>query len=120
MDDLERQGVLAKPEDMGVVVEQVSPSFLIPKKTPNEFRLVTSFNRLEQYVKPPPSQSSSTEEVLMFLSRWRHIIKTDMSKQFYQLPLDKDSMKYTATITPYKGLRVYCRAAMGMPGSTGI
>lgn len=118
MDDLEAQGVMAKPEDMGIVVEQVSPSFLIPKKTPNDFRLVTSFNRLAQYVKPPPSKSTSTEEVLIFLSRWKHVIKTDMAKQFYQLPMDKESMKYVATMTPFKGLRIYCRAAMGMPGSS--
>ena len=27
-------------------------------------------------------------------------------------------MKYLGVITPFKGLRVYTRAAMGMPGST--
>ena len=27
-------------------------------------------------------------------------------------------MKYLGTLTPYKGLRVYTRAVMGMPGST--
>ena len=118
MDDLEAKGVLAKPEDLGIVVEQVSPSFLVPKKQPGDFRLVTSFNRLAQYVKPPPSRSTSTEEILAFLSKWKHVIKTDMTKQFYQLPLDRQSMKYVGTLTPFKGLRIYCRAAMGMPGST--
>ena len=30
----------------------------------------------------------------------------------------KSSMKYLGTVTPYKGLRVYTRSAMGMPGSS--
>lgn len=118
MDELENQGVLARPEDLGIVVEQVSPSFLVPKSTPGEYRLVTSFNRLANYVKPPPSKSASTDDVMIFLSRWSHIIKTDMSNQFYQLPLEKDGMKYVGTVTPFKGIRIYTRAAMGMPGSS--
>ena len=32
--------------------------------------------------------------------------------------MHKSSMKCLGTLTPYKGLRVYTRAAMGMPGST--
>ena len=41
-----------------------------------------------------------------------------MTKQFFQLPMEKSSMKYLGVLTPFKGLRVYTRAAMGMPGST--
>ena len=32
--------------------------------------------------------------------------------------LTKASMKYVGVMTPFKGMRVYQRAAMGMPGST--
>ena len=32
--------------------------------------------------------------------------------------MHKSSMKYLGTLTPYKGLCVYTRSAMGMPGST--
>ena len=41
-----------------------------------------------------------------------------MSSQFYQLPVSHDSMMYLGTMSPYKGVRVYQRAAMGMPGSS--
>ncbi len=41
-----------------------------------------------------------------------------MTKQFFQLPMDKSSYKYLGIQTPYKGLRIYTRAAMGMPGSS--
>ena len=41
-----------------------------------------------------------------------------MTKQLFQLPMQKSSLKYLGVITLFKGLRVYTRAAMGMPGST--
>ena len=116
MDDLENMGVVAKPEDVDVTVEYVSPSFLIKKE--DDYRLVTAFNMIGTYAKPSPSRSTSSEDVLRFLARFPYIIKTDMTKQFFQLPMKKSSMKYLGVLTPYKGMRVYTRAAMGMPGST--
>ncbi len=41
-----------------------------------------------------------------------------MTQQFYQLPMKHSALKYLGIMTPFKGLRVYTRAAMGMPGST--
>ena len=40
-----------------------------------------------------------------------------MTSAFHQTPLDKESMKYCGVATPFKGVRVYTRTAMGMPGS---
>ena len=117
MDELEDLGVLAKPESVDVTVEYASPSFLV-KKPDGDYRLVTAFNTIGTYARPLPSRSTSSTTVLSFLARFPFIIKTDMTKQFFQLPMHKSSMKYLGTLTPYKGLRVYTRAAMGMPGST--
>ena len=36
---------------------------------------------------------------------------------FFQIPLDKESMKYCSVATPFKGIRVYGRCAMGLPDS---
>lgn len=117
MDELEDMGVLAKPEDVNITVEYSSPSFLV-KKDDGSLRLVTAFNTIGTYARPPPSQSTSTDHIMTFLTGFNYIIKTDMTKQFFQLPMMKSSMKYLGTLTPFKGLRVYTRAAMGMPGST--
>lgn len=117
MDELELQGVLVKPEDLGVTVEHVSPSFLV-KKQGGGSRLVTSFTSIGNYAKHPPSRVTKPDDVLLFLSRWKYIIKSDMTSQFFQLPMKRSSMKYLGIITPFKGIRVYTRAAMGMPGST--
>lgn len=117
MDELEDMGVLAKPEDLGIVVEYSSPSFLV-KKPDNSERVVTAFNTIGTYARPPPSQATSIDRVMAFLAHFKFIIKTDMTKQFFQLLMNRSSLKYLGTLTPFKGLRVYTRAAMGMPGST--
>ena len=52
-DELENLGVMAKPEDVGVIVEHVSPSFLV-KKPSGDYRLVTNFSHIGSYAKPIP------------------------------------------------------------------
>ena len=51
-DELETQGVFARPEDMGVVVQAVSASFLVRKSSGDGYRLVTAFTSLSEYIKP--------------------------------------------------------------------
>ena len=53
-DELERLGVLQRPEDINIVPEYLNPSFLV-KKPSGGFRLVTSFGEVAQYSKPPPT-----------------------------------------------------------------
>ena len=115
-DELERAGVFAKPEDVGVTVEYLNTSFLI-KKPSGGSRLVTSFGEVGTYSKPQPSLMPNVDQVLKEIASWNFIIVTDLLQSFYQIPLDKDSMKYCGVATPYKGIRVYTRSAMGMPGS---
>lgn len=116
-DKLEQLGVLAKPEDVGVEVKFVSPSFLVKK--PNDgFRFVTAFNNLCQYSRILPTANVSCNDVLRKLSSFKYLIKTDLTKSFFQIPLAKSSIPYLATVTPFKGIRVYLRSAMGMPGSS--
>ena len=116
-DKLESLGVLAKPEDVGVDVQFASPSFLT-KNPDGSHRFVTAFNELGEYSKVLPVVTKSCDEVLRQLSSWKYIIKTDLKKSFFQIPLDESSMPYLGTVTPFKGLRVYLRSAMGMPGSS--
>ena len=115
-DELERAGVFAKPEDVNVTVEYLNTSFLI-KKPSGGSRLVTSFGEVGTYSKPQLSLMPNVDQVLKDIASWNFIIVTDLMQSFYQIPLDKKSMKYCGAATPYKGIRVYTRSAMGMPGS---
>lgn len=47
----------------------------------------------------------------------KYIIVSDFTSVFHQIPLSKQSLKYCGIITPYRGIRVYTRCAMGMPGT---
>ena len=55
MDTLESWGILAEPETMGVSVEFISPSMLVPKPEKNEYRLVTDFSALNVFLKKVPN-----------------------------------------------------------------
>lgn len=66
------------------------------------FRLVTAFNSVTSYAKPIPSRSTTTEDVFRFLARFRYIIKTNMTKQFFLLPKTNNSLKFLSTLTPFK------------------
>ena len=57
------------------------------------------------------------DSTLRKLASWKYLILTDLKSAFYQIPLQKESMKYCGVVTPYRGVRVYARCAMGMPGS---
>ena len=57
------------------------------------------------------------DSTLRKIAQWKYIIISDLTKSFYQIPLSHDSMKYCGVVTPYRGIRVYVRTAMGMPGS---
>ena len=51
IDELKNLGVLAKPDEVDITVEHVSPSFLVSKPNGGTW-LVTSFNSISQYAKP--------------------------------------------------------------------
>ena len=57
------------------------------------------------------------DSTLRTIAPWRYMIKTDPTRAFYQIPLSKFSLKYCGVATPFRGIRVYTRSAMGMPGS---
>ena len=115
-DELEALGVFAKPEQVNCTVEYLNLSFLV-KKPNGGSRLVTSFGEVAKYSKPQPSLMPNVDSVLRDIAHWKYIIVTDLKQSFYQIPLAPSSMKYCGVCTPFKGVRVYTRSAMGMPGS---
>jgi len=115
-DKLEADGVFVRPEDTNIVVEYLNPSFLV-RKPSGGHRLVTAFTDVARYCKPSPSTMPDVDSTLRTIAGWKYIIVTDLTSAFYQVPLSRESMKYCGVATPFKGIRVYQRAAMGMPGS---
>ena len=63
MDKMETMGVLAKPEDVGVVPSFVVPSLLVPKPEKGEWRLVSDFTPLNIHIRKFETISPGIEEV---------------------------------------------------------
>ena len=84
------------------------------------YRFVTSFTELGQYIRTLPVATTSSDKIIRELAKWKYAIKTDLTQSFFQIPISKASMPYLATVTPFKGIRVYTTPVMGMPGSSEI
>ena len=116
LDQLEEAGIIAKPEMVGISVEYLNPSFLVTKPNGGH-RLVTAFSEVAKYCKPQPSLMPDVNNTLRIISKWKYLIVTDLTSAFHQIPLSRKSQKFCGIVTPFKGVRVYQRCAMGMPGS---
>ena len=115
-DELESLGIFQAPENLGITVEYLNPSFLI-KNPSGGHRLVTAFADVGRYSKPKPSLLPDVDSTLRTIAKWKYIIVSDLTSAFYPIPLAKGSMKYCGVVTPFRGVRDYTRSAMGMPGS---
>ena len=79
-------GVDQRPEDVGITVEYLNPSFLV-KKPNGGSRLVTAFADVGRYSKPQPSLLPDVDSTLRRIAQWSHIIVTDLASAFYQITL---------------------------------
>ena len=118
MDILEEWGVLAEPESLGVSVEFVSPSLLVPKPEPNEFRVVTDFSSLNTYLKRVPNTSATIAQAKSRIARANFVVHLDFSNFFFQNGMQRQDIGYLGTVHPYKGLRVYTCDPQGLKGAS--
>ena len=116
-DELLEKKVLARPQDVGVNVEIVNPSFLVRKSNSTDKRLVTDFGQISGYCRPTPTKMPNVDDTLRQIAAWSHLGKTDFSTSYYQLLLRQSSQKYCGVVSPTKGVLVYTRGCMGLPGT---
>ena len=57
------------------------------------------------------------DSTLREIGKWKYLIKTDLTKAYYQIHLANKYMKYCGVATPFRGVRVYLTGCMGLPGS---
>ena len=118
MDLLETWGVLVQPEVVGVNVEFVSPSLLVPKTEKGEYRVVTDFSALNVFLKKIPNTSPTIAQARARIAKAKYVIHMDLSSYFYQNGMQQSDLKYLGTIHPYKGLRVYTCDPQGLKGAS--
>ena len=118
MDKLEEWGVMAKPEDVGIVPEFVLPSMLVPKPEDGEWRLVTDFTPLNIHIKKLETTAPTINEAKRKLAKFKYHIQMDLSNYFYQGGMKIEDCQYLATPHPFKGLRVYICEPQGLKNAS--
>ena len=114
---MEADGLLVRPEDYGIHLTHVHDSFIVPKmddgSPTGEFRLVTNLQSLSPYIKPTRIPLPTIDESFRKLGRWKYIILMDLRSWHWQIPMDKQSMRFVGTSTPFGGDRVYAVQPQG-------
>lgn len=101
-----------RPEDLKVVVKYLNPSFLV-KKGNVGFRLVTAFTDVGCYSKPQPSLMPDVDSTALKITCWKYIIVPGVIPS----PPCKEVNEVLCLGYTLRGVRVYTRCAMGIPGS---
>ena len=93
MDELTRQGVLLIPQQHDITVQSVCPSFLQRKQrakskpkhllTKDDVRLLINFGPINDKIKPVPTHVTKTDDVLIMLGRWKHLIVFDLYNGYF-------------------------------------
>ena len=118
MDKLEEWGVLAAPEKVGVTVEHVQPTMLVPKKESGEYRCVTDFSTINKSIKRVPNTSATIAQAKARIAKAEYVIHLDLSNYFYQNGMQKVDVQYLGTVHPFKGVRVYTCDPQGCKGAS--
>ena len=84
-DTLAAKGVFRRPQDMGVTVEVINPSFLVKKKSSSDKRLVTDFGAIADYCRPTPGLMPDVDSTLRQIATWKYLITSDLTDAYFQL-----------------------------------
>ena len=116
LDDMERWGVIVKPETIGVVPTHIHPCILVPKEN-DKYRLVTDFKSIQNYILPLPTVMPTVDEAMKALASADFHVELDFSNYYWQNPIPREDSAKLAVAHPYGGLRVYTVCPQGLRNS---
>ena len=120
MDQLMDWGVLDYPENVGVQVEFVNPSMIIPKAEVGEYRLVTDFTSLDRFIKKYPAVSPTINEAKRMITKAAYRVDLDLSNYYYQIGLGRKDCQYLGVIHPFEGTLLYTVMPQGIKNAGEI
>jgi hypothetical protein len=89
---------------LGIIEESdssyASPVVLVPKSN-NELRLCTDFRKVNLQTVADPFPMPRVEELIDRVGKATFITKLDMSRGYWQVPLDEQSIPVSAFVTPF-------------------
>ena len=114
MDKLIEWGVLVRADDIGISVEHVSSSLLVPKTDGDGYRMVNDLSRLNNFIGKLPATSPSMQDVKNAIARKRFVCNLDLSNYFYQGGMRRCDAQYLGVVHPFNGLYVYVCEPQGL------
>ena len=119
MNELYDFGVLMTPGELGVDLEYLSPSLLVPKPD-GGWRFVTDFTALNKHLKRLPSVNPTIQEARQDLSRKKYFIELDLSNYFFQGGLRREDTAYLGVQHPFRGPMLYTASPQGLKHSSEV
>ena len=116
MDSMEEWGVLAKPEDLGIIPTHVHPCILVPKSE-GKFRLVTDFRSIQNHIQLLPTIMPTVQDAMTALSASQYHVELDFSNYYWQNAIPIEDSEKLAICHPFGGLRVYTTSPQGLRNS---
>ena len=113
---------VTKLVDMGVVIESTSPwaSPIVPvPKTDGTLRLCIDYRKINSVTEADPYYMVTLDEILERVGGSGCISKLDLSKGFYQIVVDSESVDKTAFVTPF-GKYAFTRMPFGLRNAPAI
>ena len=108
--------------EMGVVVQSTSPwaSPIVPVPKPDgAIRLCIDYRKLNEATQADPYYMATLEDILERVGGSRAVSKLDLSKGFYQIEVEEDSVDKTAFITPF-GKYAFKRMPFGLRNAPAV
>ena len=129
IDHLHTQGIVRKPEELGVTLKLVNPIMLVKKASANdkpwdqvnpitETRAVLAANVLNEFSEDVPGDIITPEQHLSKVTKHKFHITTDMENSFDQINIAKRKLPYMGFNSPFKGQFIFTRSGQGRKGSS--
>ena len=129
IDHLHAQGIVRKPEELGINLKLVNPIMMVKKTSSSDkswselnpitdTRAVLAANILNEWSEDVPGDSVTPVQHLSKVTKHRYHITTDMENSFDQIRVAKNKLPYMGFNSPYKGQFIFTRSGQGRKGSS--
>lgn len=115
-------GIVSDLLSSGIIVPSKSPyasPIVLVKKSNGEDRLCVDYRELNSVTTKQPFPMPIIEELLATLAGNRYFTTLDLMSGYYQIPIDKNSQKYTAFVT-HDGHFEYTRMPFGLVNAPSV
>ncbi|MCG8432166.1 MAG: reverse transcriptase family protein, partial [Candidatus Omnitrophica bacterium] len=119
LQSMESQGIIRKVDPNEKTPWLNSFVYVEKKDAKKSLRICLDPSSLNKNIIRPVCNSKTLDEITHLLAGAKYFSVFDATKGFFQLPLDKESQKLTAMLTP-EGIYEYQCLAMGMSLSTDV